>query len=73
MLAALGFCGLNMDTVVFLIALLSGFALGYAVRAAMSLRRHRAAMKRRYLLMARFATTDSPSPNLGCGYGGAVF
>jgi hypothetical protein len=35
--------------VVFAIGLVSGFALGYAVRAAISFRRHQAAIKRRYL------------------------
>src|SRR5215831_793212 len=34
--------------VVFAIGLVSGFALGYAVRAAISFRHHQAAMKRRY-------------------------
>jgi hypothetical protein len=35
--------------VVFAIGLVSGFVLGYAVRAAISFRHHRAAIKRRYL------------------------
>jgi L-aminopeptidase/D-esterase-like protein len=36
--------------VVFPIGLAAGFAVGYAVRAAISLRHRQAAMKRRYLL-----------------------
>jgi hypothetical protein len=36
--------------VVFAIGLISGLVLGYAVRAAISLRHRRAAMRRRYLL-----------------------
>jgi hypothetical protein len=39
-----------MEMVVFAIGLGSGFALGYAVRAAMSYRHRQAAMKRRYIL-----------------------
>ena len=35
-------------SVVFATGLVSGFAFGYAVRAAISFRHHRAAMKRRY-------------------------
>jgi hypothetical protein len=38
-----------MEMVVFAIGL-GGFALGYAVRAAMSYRHRQAAMKRRYIL-----------------------
>ena len=36
--------------VVLAIGLAAGFAVGYAVRAAISLRHHQAAMRRRYLL-----------------------
>jgi hypothetical protein len=36
--------------VLFPIGLAAGFAVGYAVRAAISLRHHQAAMRRRYLL-----------------------
>jgi len=36
--------------IVFAVGLVSGFALGYAVRAAISFRHHQAAIKRRYLL-----------------------
>jgi hypothetical protein len=36
--------------VVFAIGLIIGFALGYAVRAAISFRRHQTAVRRRYLL-----------------------
>ena len=40
-----------MEMLVFAIAIgLGGFALGYAVRAAMSYRHRQAAMKRRYIL-----------------------
>jgi hypothetical protein len=35
----------------FAIGLVSGFTLGYAVRAAISFRHHQAAIKRRYLLV----------------------
>jgi hypothetical protein len=42
--------GMTDISVVFAIGLAVGFAVGYAVRAAISLRHHRAAMKRRYLL-----------------------
>jgi uncharacterized membrane protein (Fun14 family) len=40
----------DISVVVFPIGLAAGFAVGYAVRAAISLRHRHAARKRRYLL-----------------------
>jgi hypothetical protein len=47
--ASSGFIRGIPDLVVFAIGVVSGFALGYAIRAAISFRNHQAASKRRYL------------------------
>jgi hypothetical protein len=42
--------GMTYISAVFAVGLAAGFTVGYAFRAAISLRHRRAAMKRRYLL-----------------------